>query len=90
MWETLYLIVVIFTAAWGHLHRFLTSSKNQESLLLFAFVALLILRSFVDIDGLFAYQIGSFPLYFLAGKLTVRGAVKFRLFVQKGQVIQCL
>lgn len=90
VWGTLCLMVVIFTAAWGHLHRFVTSRKNKESLLLFAIVALLILRSFVEIDVLFAYQIGSFLLYFAAGKLTVRLAVKFRPFIKKRRVIQRL
>ena len=72
---TLCLIVVVLTTLWGHLSRFLMRRKHKESLLLFAVAALLTCRSFVEIDVLFAYQIGSFLLYFVAGKLTGRTAV---------------
>ncbi|KQQ54232.1 exopolysaccharide biosynthesis protein [Rhizobium sp. Leaf311] len=68
---TVCLILVVLTTLWGHLARFLTRRRHVESLLLFAVAALLTCRSFVEIDVLFAYQIGSFLLYFVAGKLTV-------------------
>lgn len=69
---TVCLILVVLTSLWGHLARFLTRRRHVESLLLFAVTALLTCRSFVEIDVLFAYQIGPFLLYFVAGKLTVR------------------
>jgi len=72
---TLCLMLVLITTLWGHLSRFLIRRKHKESLLLFAVAALLTCRSFVEIDVLFAYQIGSFLLYFVAGKLTGRTAV---------------
>lgn len=75
---TLCLILIVLTTLWGHLSRFLMRRKHKDSLLLFAIAALLTCRSFVEIDVLFAYQIGSFLLYFVAGKLTVRtGAMLF-------------
>lgn len=75
---TLCLILIVLTTLWGHLSRFLMRRKHKDSLLLFAIAALLTCRSFVEIDVLFAYQIGSFLLYFVAGKLTVRTGAMVR------------
>ncbi|WP_082453601.1 O-antigen ligase [Rhizobium sp. Leaf262] len=72
---TVCLILVVLTTLWGHLARFLTRRRHMESLLLFAVATLFTCRSFVEVDLLFAYQVGSFLLYFVAGKLMVRRAV---------------
>ncbi len=61
--------MVIIVMVFGHLKRLLSDRYNDESYLLFGVATLLLVRSFVEIDMLNPYQIGSFLLYFSAGKL---------------------
>lgn len=56
----------------GHLKRFLSDLRNDESYLLFGLATLLLIRSFVEIDILNPYHVGSFLFYFSAGKLAMR------------------
>jgi exopolysaccharide production protein ExoQ len=61
--------MVIIVMVFGHLKRLLSDRYNDESYLLFGVGALLLVRSFVEIDMLNPYQVGSFLLYFAAGNL---------------------
>lgn len=63
--------MVLFGTLIGHLKRVLVQDDDPQALVLFAICALLIVRSFVEIDIIFPYQIGSFLLYYAAGKLTL-------------------
>ncbi len=56
----------------GHIRLFLRTGRSPQSLLLFAISALLFVRSFVEIDIMHPYHIGSFLLYFIAGKVLTR------------------
>ena len=53
----------------GHLRRLLSAPHDSEALVLFSVTSLLAMRTFVEIDILNPYHIGSFLLYFAAGKL---------------------
>lgn len=68
---TILLSVVLLMALAGHLRRFLILDRSDGSLLLFAISALLLVRSFFEVDILHPYHIGSFLLYFAVGKLTL-------------------
>ena len=74
---TLLLSAVLVRALLGHLRRFLTSGRSPDSLLLFAIAALLFIRSFVEIDIMHPYHIGSFLLYFTAGKLALQARRRY-------------
>lgn len=67
----LLLSLILIVSIFGHLTRLLDNSNNSESYLLFGISVLLLVRSFVEIDILNPYHIGSFLLYFTAGKLTM-------------------
>lgn len=75
---TLLLSAVLMKSLLGHLQRFLTSDRSPDSLLLFAIAALLFIRSFVEIDIMHPYHIGSFLLYFTAGKLALQERRRYR------------
>lgn len=61
-------MVLVVTLA-GHLGRLLSAVRDGEALVLFTIAALLAVRTFVEIDILNPYHVGSFLLYFAAGKL---------------------
>ncbi len=61
-------MVLVVTLA-GHLGRLLSAARDGEALVLFTVAALLAVRTFVEIDILNPYHVGSFLLYFAAGKL---------------------
>lgn len=63
---------MLFTALLGSLKRLLVNVNDPEAGVLFGLAMLLVERSFVEIDVLFAYQIGSFLLFFILGKLAQR------------------
>ncbi|MCW5710820.1 O-antigen ligase [Shinella sp.] len=65
----LLLSTVLLAALAGHLHRLLSAAHDLEALVLFTVAALLAVRTFVEIDILNPYHVGSFLLYFAAGKL---------------------
>jgi exopolysaccharide production protein ExoQ len=65
------LALILLTTLFGHLRRLLTIARTPESLLLFGIMALLLVRSFVEIDIMNPYQVGSFLFYFAAGRLAV-------------------
>ncbi|MBP1852946.1 O-antigen ligase family protein [Rhizobium halophytocola] len=68
---TTLLTMVLLVSLFGHLHRFLMLDRSESALLLVSISMLLLVRSFVEIDILFAYQVGSFLLYYAAGRLTL-------------------
>jgi exopolysaccharide production protein ExoQ len=68
------LVVLAFTLLkimWGHLRRLIEDVRNDESYLLFSISILLAIRSFVEIDILTPYNVGTFLFYFCAGKLVI-------------------
>jgi len=76
-------MVLVVTLA-GHLGRLLSAVRDEEALVLFTIAALLAVRTFVEIDIFNPYHVGSFLLYFAAGKLAdgrrrpVQRAVSYR------------
>jgi exopolysaccharide production protein ExoQ len=66
----LLLSMVLVATLWGHLRRLLSVARDRDALVLFTIAALLAVRTFVEIDILNPYHVGSFLLYFAAGKLT--------------------
>lgn len=66
----LLLALVFVTTFLGHLRRVLARRVDADSAVLFGVMALLAMRAFVEIDILTPYHVGSFLLYFAAGKLT--------------------
>ena len=69
---TLFLVVVLLRTAAGHFRQLLVLDRSPGASLLFLLTALLIVRSFVEIDVMHPYHVGSFLLYFAAGRLTLR------------------
>ncbi|WP_411034229.1 O-antigen ligase family protein [Shinella sp. BYT-45] len=65
----LLLSMVLLAALIGHLRRLLSAARDVEALVLFTVAFLLAVRTFVEIDILNPYHVGSFLLYFAAGKL---------------------
>ena len=61
--------LVLYGTLLGHLRSVLMRRSDPQGVILFAICALFVVRSFVEIDIIFPYQIGSFLLYFAAGKL---------------------
>ncbi|WP_337267549.1 O-antigen ligase family protein [Oryzifoliimicrobium ureilyticus] len=56
----------------GLLKHFITDRRNDECYVLFCVTVLLIIRSFVEIDVLTPYNVGTFLLYVCAGKLALQ------------------
>jgi exopolysaccharide production protein ExoQ len=66
------LVLVLLRSLFGHLRRFLIWGHSPQSLVMVLIATLLLVRSFVEIDIMHPYHVGSFLLYFLAGQLTQR------------------
>ncbi|RWX79325.1 O-antigen ligase family protein [Neorhizobium lilium] len=67
----LLLVFILLTTLTGHLKRLLTFNTTPDSLVLFGLTGLLLIRSFVEIDIINPYQVGSFLFYFAAGRLAI-------------------
>ena len=80
----LLLVSVILITLVGHLRRVLSHERPVEAPILFGVAALLLMRSFVEVDTLNPYHVGSFLLYFAAGRLTIgaRNAVVSQAYQQ--------
>jgi exopolysaccharide production protein ExoQ len=65
------LALTLLKIMWGHLRRLIEDIRNDESYLLFSISVLLAIRSFVEIDILTPYNVGTFLFYFCAGKLVI-------------------
>lgn len=76
---TLLLVLVLVRTATGHLRSLLVLNRSPEAALMFLIVALLIIRSFVEIDVMHPYHVGSFLLYFAAGRLTLAQGARYRV-----------
>lgn len=68
----LLLTLVLLVTLAGHTWQMLSHAAGRESAVLFGISALLAMRAFVEIDILTPYHVGSFLLYFCAGRLTLR------------------
>lgn len=66
--------VLIGGVLFAHLGRLLSRASDQAAYILFGLAVLLLIRSFVEVDILYPYTIGSFLIYYAAGQLTVRHA----------------
>ena len=66
--------VLIGGVLFAHLGRLLSRAVDQAAYVLFGLAVLLLIRSFVEVDILYPYTIGSFLIYYAAGELTVRHA----------------
>lgn len=66
------LCTVLLVTVFGHIKRLLAYDHHIESSVLFGVAMLLFVRAFVEIDIMNPYHVGSFLLYFAAGKLTIR------------------
>lgn len=66
------LSLVLLASVIGHLKRLLSTDRDPEAIVLFCVAVLLLIRSFVEVDILNSYHVGSFLMYFMAGKLTIR------------------
>jgi exopolysaccharide production protein ExoQ len=72
------LVFMLLRNVFGHLSAMLNRHNDPSSIVLFAVSLLLLMRSFVEIDVIFPYQIGSFLMFYAAGKLTLRRPVPQR------------
>lgn len=70
----LLLTSLLVATLFGHLWQMLSRAAGRESVILFGISALLAMRAFVEIDILTPYHVGSFLLYFCAGRLTLQYA----------------
>ena len=55
----------------GHLGRLLARPRDGAAHILFGLAVLLLIRSFVEVDILYPYTIGSFLIYYAAGQIPV-------------------
>ncbi len=67
----LLLCSVLLITVGGHLRRLLSQAHAVEAPILFGVAFLLLMRAFVEVDILNPYHVGSFLLYFSAGRLTI-------------------
>ncbi|WEX75464.1 O-antigen ligase family protein [Sinorhizobium numidicum] len=65
------LSTLLLIAVFGNLKRLLFLDRDPEAFVLFGVAMLLFIRAFVEIDIMNPYHVGSFLLYFTAGKLTL-------------------
>ncbi len=84
----LLLSMVLLGTLIGHLRRLLSVARDREALVLFTIAALLAVRTFVEIDILNPYHVGSFLLYFAAGKLTDGRRSEAHRFVTVGRPVR--
>ncbi len=66
--------VMLHTFA-GHLRRVIGDARNEASVVLFGLVAMLVVRAFVEVDVINPYVIGSFLLFYAAGRLAAPHAM---------------
>ena len=59
----------------GHLGRVLGDARNEASFVLFGLVAMFLVRAFVEVDVINPYVVGSFLLFYAAGRLAAPRAV---------------
>ncbi|MGB3645656.1 MAG: O-antigen ligase [Mesorhizobium sp.] len=74
------LLVVMLRTFAGHMRRVIGDVHNGDSLVLFGVVAMLMVRAFVEVDVINPYVVGSFLLFYAAGRLAVPRGVRRPLF----------
>lgn len=74
------LVLTLLTPLFVNLRRVLHDDRNPQALVMFAIGALLLIRSFVEIDVIFPYQIGSFLMFLAAGQIGLRRRRKHAAF----------
>jgi len=65
----LLLLAVIVRTFAGHLGRVIGDAHNEASFVLFGLVAMFAVRAFVEVDVINPYVVGSFLLFYAAGRL---------------------
>ncbi len=65
----LMLLVVLFGTLAGHVRGLVSRGNKTRALVMFGLVVMLVVRSFVEVDVINPYAIGSFLLYYAAGVL---------------------
>ncbi|WP_165217343.1 O-antigen ligase family protein [Affinirhizobium pseudoryzae] len=75
---TVLLCAILLASFIGHLKHLLHHRRNPDALVMFAVISLLLVRSFVEIDVMHPYHVGSFLFYITAGTLTLRQRVGSR------------
>ncbi|MGE6739518.1 O-antigen ligase family protein [Allorhizobium pseudoryzae] len=75
---TVLLCAILLASFIGHLKHLLHHRRNPDALVMFAVISLLLVRSFVEIDVMHPYHVGSFLFYITAGTLTLRQRVGAR------------
>jgi exopolysaccharide production protein ExoQ len=71
----LLILAVLLRTFAGHLSRVIGDARNEASFVLFGLVAMLLVRAFVEVDVINPYVVGSFLLFYAAGRLAVPRAV---------------
>lgn len=66
--------VLIGRVFFAHLRRLLSHASDPSAYILFGLAVLLLIRSFVEVDILYPYTIGSFLIYYAAGQWARRPA----------------
>jgi len=66
--------VLIGRVLFAHLGRLLSHASDPSAYILFGLAVLLLIRSFVEVDILYPYTIGSFLIYYAAGQWALRPA----------------
>lgn len=74
------LLVVMLRTFAGHMRRVVGDANNEDSLVLFGLVAMLVVRAFVEVDVINPYVVGSFLLFYAAGRLAAPRGVRRPLF----------
>ncbi|MEP9399399.1 O-antigen ligase [Mesorhizobium sp. KR2-14] len=72
----LLLAVIVLCVPAGHLLRLLDDRDNAASHVAFGLVAMLLVRSFFEVDIIHPYAVGSFMLYYTAGLLATSRATR--------------
>ncbi len=72
------LLTVMMRTFAGHLRRVVGDARNEDSFVLFGIVAMLVVRAFVEVDVINPYVVGSFLLFYAAGRMAAPRAVRRR------------
>lgn len=63
------IVLVMLRSFAGHLRRLVNAPRDDTSFVLFGIVAMLLVRAFVEVDVINPYVVGSFLLFYSAGRL---------------------
>jgi exopolysaccharide production protein ExoQ len=71
----LLLVLTLLAITIGHLLRVLNRDQDRSSYILLGLMVLMLIRSFAEVDSLYPYAVGSFLIYFAAGRLALPSGV---------------